>query len=194
MAGSEMSDKILSGSDAEKKATRVALVVFDIDGTLTDGGIYMGAEGESFKRFHCRDGLGIAAAVRQGLPVVLMTGRSGPIISRRAAELGIADSVMTGVAAKGRALQDLADRQGLSLGCIAFMGDDLNDLPALLRAGFSGAPADAAAEVKEQVDYVAAHQGGKGAARDFLEFILKAKGLWDQVVLSYSEDRGGNRQ
>lgn len=189
-----MSDKVLSGSEVEQKAARIELVVFDVDGTLTDGSINMGAEGEVFKRFHCRDGLAIAAAVKHGLPVFLMTGRKGPVIARRAAELGIAENVMTGVAAKGNALQNLAESKGLPLEAVAFMGDDLNDLPALLRAGFSAAPADAAVDVKERVDYVTLHKGGEGAVRDLLELILKARGLWPQIVLAYSEEGGGNRQ
>lgn len=189
-----MRDKILSGSEIKQKAARIKLVVFDVDGTLTDGSINMGTDGELFKRFHCRDGLGIATAVKHGLEVVLMTGRKGPVIVRRAAELGIAENVLTGIAAKGSALQKLAASKGLPLEAVAFMGDDLNDLPALLRAGFSAAPADAAADVQERVDYVTLHKGGEGAVRDLLELILKARGIWPQIVLAYSEEGGGNRQ
>lgn len=189
-----MTETTASGTELERKAAAIRLVALDMDGTLTDGSINIGAEGELFKRFNCRDGLAISAARRHGLRVAVITGRSGPIILRRAQELGIENDIIAGVAAKGETLRRLADSYGLPLASVAFMGDDLNDLPALLAAGLSAAPADAAADVKQKVDYLAPHAGGQGAVRDFLELILKARGLWDTIVSEYCAEGRGDRQ
>ena len=115
-------------------------------------------------------------------------------MQRRAEELGIAEDVMSGISAKKQALLALADKYNLSLEEIAFMGDDLNDLPALLAAGLSAAPADAAEDVRRRVSYVAPHNGGQGAVRDLLELILKAGGIWDAIVEDYIEERKEDRQ
>ena len=177
-----------------EKAKKIKLVALDMDGTLTDGSINIGGDGELFKRFNAKDGLGITTAVRHGLRVAVITGRKGPIVQRRAEELGIAEDVMSGISAKKKALQALADKYNLSLKEIAFMGDDLNDLPALLTAGLSAAPADAAADVRQHVSYIATHNGGQGAVRDLLELILKARGLWAAIVEEYTEEGKGDRQ
>lgn len=178
----------------EQKAAAIRLVALDMDGTLTDGSINIGPQGELFKRFNCRDGLVISAARRHGLRVAVITGRTGPIIRRRAQELGIEDDILAGVSAKGEALRQLARSYGLPLSSIAFMGDDLNDLPALLAAGLSAAPADAAEDVKRRVDYLAPHGGGQGAVRDLLEFILQARGLWDTIINEYCGEGRADRQ
>jgi 3-deoxy-D-manno-octulosonate 8-phosphate phosphatase (KDO 8-P phosphatase) len=189
-----MASQKLSLEELEKKAKKIKLVALDMDGTLTDGSINIGGDGELFKRFNAKDGLGITTAVRHGLRVAVITGRKGPIVQRRAEELGIAEDVMSGISAKKKALQALADKYNLSLKEIAFMGDDLNDLPALLTAGLSAAPADAAADVRQRVSYIATHNGGQGAVRDLLELILKARGLWAAIVEEYTEEGKGDRQ
>ena len=189
-----MASQKLSPEQLHQKASKIQLVALDMDGTLTDGSINIGSEGELFKRFNAKDGLGITAARRHGLRISVITGREGPIIRRRTEELGIAEDVMSGISAKKKALQALADKYHLSLEEIAFMGDDLNDLPALLAAGLSAAPADAAEDVKENVAYIAPHEGGKGAVRDLLELILKARGIWDAIVEEYTEEGKGDRQ
>ena len=166
----------LSPEALQQKAKKIKLVALDMDGTLTDGSINIGGEGELFKRFNAKDGLGITAARRHGLRVAVITGRKGAIAQRRAEELGIAEDVMTGISAKRKALQALAEKYKLSLAEIAFMGDDLNDLPALKIAGLSAAPADATEDVKQRVEYITPHKGGRGAVRDLLELILKARG------------------
>ena len=177
-----------------EKAKKIKLVALDMDGTLTDGSINIGGDRELFKRFNAKDGLGITTAVRHGLRVAVITGRKGPIVQRRAEELGIAEDVMSGISAKKKALQALADKYNLSLKEIAFMGDDLNDLPALLTAGLSAAPADAAADVRQRVSCIATHNGGQGAVRDLLELILKARGIWTAIVEEYTEEGKGDRQ
>ena len=154
----------------------------------------IGVEGELFKRFNAKDGLGITAARRYGLRVAVITGRKGTIVQRRAEELGIAEDVMTGISAKKKALQALAEKYNVSLDEIAFMGDDLNDLPALKIAGLSAAPADATEDVKQRVEYITPHKGGQGAVRDLLELILKARGIWDAIVEEYTEEGKEDRQ
>ena len=177
-----------------EKAKKIKLVALDMDGTLTDGSINIGGEGELFKRFNAKDGLGITAARRHGLRVAVITGRKGPIVQRRAEELGITEDVMSGISAKKKALLVLADKYNLSLEEIAFMGDDLNDLPALLTAGLPAAPADAAEDVRQYVSYISPHNGGHGAVRDLLELILKARGIWPAIVEEYTEEGKGDRQ
>ncbi len=177
-----------------EKAKKIKLVALDLDGTLTDGSINIGAEGELFKRFNAKDGLGITAAVRHGLRISVITGRKGPIVQRRTEELGIAADALSGISAKKQALQSLAEKYDLSMEEIAFMGDDLNDLPALLAAGLSAAPADAADDVKLQVHYLSPRSGGQGAVRDLLELILKARGVWDTVVEEYTKEGNEVRQ
>ena len=189
-----MNNDILFSQELISKAARIRLVALDMDGTLTDGSINIGAEGELFKRFNAKDGLGITVARRHGLRISVITGRKGPIIRRRTEELGIAEDVMSGISAKKQALLTLADKYNLTLDEIAFMGDDLNDLPALLAAGLSAAPADAAEDVKKAVEYVAPHKGGQGAVRDLLELILKARGIWNRIVEEYTEEGKEVRQ
>jgi len=177
-----------------EKAKKIKLVALDMDGTLTDGSINIGAEGELFKRFNAKDGLGITAAVRHGLHISVITGRKGPIVQRRTEELGIAADALSGISAKKQALQALAEKYDLSMEEIAFMGDDLNDLPALLAAGLSAAPADAADDVKLRVHYLSPRSGGQGAVRDLLELILKARGIWDTIVEEYTKEGNEVRQ
>ena len=185
---------ILSLNELKRKASKIQLVALDMDGTLTDGSINIGSEGELFKRFDAKDGLGITTARRHGLRIAVITGRKGPIIQRRTEELGIGEDVMSGVSAKKKALQILADKYNLSLEEIAFMGDDLNDLSALHVAGLSAAPADAAEDVKQNVDFIAPHKGGRGAVRDLRELILKARGIWDAIVEEYIKEGKEDRQ
>ena len=189
-----MTSEKLSLEALQQKAKKIKLVALDMDGTLTDGSINIGVEGELFKRFNAKDGLGITAARRHGLCVAVITGRKGAIVQRRAEELGIAEDVMTGISAKKKALQALAEKYNVSLDEIAFMGDDLNDLPALQAAGLSAAPADATEDVKQRVEYVTPHKGGQGAVRDLLELILKARGIWDAILEEYTEEGKEDRQ
>ena len=189
-----MESQKLSHEALQQKAKQIKLVALDMDGTLTDGSINIGAEGELFKRFNAKDGLGITAARRYGLRICVITGRRGQIIQRRAEELGIGSDVMSGISDKKQAVMALAEKFELPPEAIAFMGDDLNDLPALLTVGLSAAPADAAEDVKQRVSYIAPHNGGQGAVRDLLELILKARGIWAAIVEEYTEEGNGDRQ
>ena len=164
-----------------EKARHVRCVVFDVDGVLTDGRILLGGVGEEWKFFNVRDGLRIVMARKQGLEVAFLTGRESVAVSRRAAELGV-DRVLQGVKDKAEAMKALLRETGLGREGIAYLGDDIPDLPAMRAAGFSGAVSNAAPEVLHISDWTSPNPGGKGAAGDFVEFVLRAQGLWEVAL------------
>jgi 3-deoxy-D-manno-octulosonate 8-phosphate phosphatase (KDO 8-P phosphatase) len=168
-----------------EKAKPIRMIMMDVDGVLTDGRILFSSDGVEIEAFHVRDGVGLRAAQRAGLVTALLTGRVSPAVARRAKELGISE-IHQGIPDKVETYEVLLRRYGLSDEAIAYVGDDLNDLPLLARAGFSAAPGDAADEVKARVAYVTAHGGGRGAVREVIELILKAQGKWEEVI----ENRG----
>ncbi len=174
----------------QEKAAAIRLLALDVDGVLTDGSIDIGAEGELFKRFNAKDGLGISIALRLGLQVAVITGRNSAIVARRCEELGI-KLLCQGVKDKFARLTELAASLGLAREQVAFLGDDLNDLPAFAAAGLKLAPADAALEVKAAADCVTEAQGGRGAVRQAVELLLKARGLWTEVIASYDKAKEG---
>jgi len=159
------------------------LVVTDVDGVLTDGTVLFLPGGGEAKAFHTRDGLAVVLARRAGLPTAIISGRSSEGVTRRARELGIA-TVLQGVADKGAALAEVLAAAGLTPQQAAYIGDDVNDLPAMLQAGLSAAPADAAFEVRAQAYMVTEARGGHGAFREFVEAILRARGEWESVTAS----------
>lgn len=167
--------------DALERAKRIKIVVFDVDGTLTDGSLLVGPQGELFKPFHCRDGMGFTLARECGLKTAFITGRKSDILSFRAKELKI-DGVWQGVKHKLLAYGELKDRFCVSDDEVAYLGDDLNDLPMLSTVSLPCAVADAATEVRDIALLVTDKPGGKGAARDVFEFIIKAQGKWEQAV------------
>jgi 3-deoxy-D-manno-octulosonate 8-phosphate phosphatase (KDO 8-P phosphatase) len=162
---------------AAPRASRIRLLVLDVDGVLTDGGLVYGASGEEAKRFHVHDGLALVAALRAGLQVAVLSSRASAAVTRRMAELGVAE-IHQGVADKAQALDALRERLGLRVAEVAVMGDDLPDLAAMGRAGLALAPANAAAEVKRAAHWVARRRGGEGAVREAIEMLLKARRAW----------------
>lgn len=158
-----------------ERAAAVRLMVFDVDGVLTDGSLYYGENGEVFKRFHALDGHGLRLLMEGGVKVALVTGRSGPIVARRAAELGIAD-VQQGVRDKGAALAELAQRHAVQLTETGFMGDDVIDLSAMQRAGFAASVPNAPGYVAQAAHWVATQPGGSGAVRECCDLLLAARG------------------
>ena len=165
----------------DERAARIKAVVFDVDGVLTDGGLWYGPDGEVMKRFDVKDGHAMVLARLTQLPVALLTARTSRIVDTRAAELKLA-KVFQGRREKGPAFEELARELGFLPTELAYMGDDVNDLPAMTRSGLSGCPADAVPEVREAVHFVAKHPGGRGAAREFIELVLKATGRWDAAL------------
>ena len=171
----------------EQRAAKVKAIILDVDGVLTDGSLIYGAEGE-WKVFHVRDGHGIVMARMAGLRTALLTGRVSEAVKRRAAELKV-DALREGIVHKSRALDDLIDALHVSLDQVCYAGDDLVDLPVMQRVGFPATVADAAAEVREASAWVSRWPGGHGAVRELVEFILKSKGLWAEMVKRHQQER-----
>jgi len=169
---------------AVENARQVKLVIFDVDGVLTDGGIYIGAAGELYKAFNAKDGLGVTLAQLAGLETAIITGRQSPQVACRAQELHI-NHVMQGQMDKRAAYQQLKAKLGLEDEQIAYLGDDLIDLPVMVQVGFTAAPADASPEVRRLAQAVSSHEGGHGAVREILEFILKVQGKWEPLIAQY---------
>ncbi len=165
----------------------IEMMVFDVDGVLTEGSILYVDTGAEGKMFDVKDGLGIRVASRAGLKTAIMTGRSSRVVERRARDLRMLD-VIERVADKASALRRLAADKAMSLEHIAFMGDDLNDREAMRAAGVSFAPADAVPEIREIADLVTDAPGGRGAARQAVEAVLKAQDRWKSAVESYLAD------
>ncbi len=160
----------------------IALLVLDVDGVLTAGGIVQSAarDGSAWmetKAFHVRDGLGLAIWGRAGKQIALMSGRVSPVLEHRAAEIGISE-VLQGIGDKGNALRELLARRGLTAEQAAFVGDDVIDVPALQLAGLAVAVADACPEAVAVAHHVTLRPGGRGAVREVIERILRCQGLW----------------
>ena len=163
----------------------VSLLLLDVDGVMTDGGIiYQGSDTE-LKRFHIQDGMGITLAVRAGLKVGILTGRSSPMVERRGRELSMA-VVKQGFHDKLEGFLEILREQAIDPLHVAYIGDDVQDLPVLWRAGFSAAPADAVPEVRSEVHYVCRRAGGQGAVREFIDLVLEHKGLKARVIASFT--------
>lgn len=152
------------------------LFITDIDGVWTDGGMYYTAEGDVMKRFCVKDGWGVIFLRHLGVPVAIMTGENTQIVARRAAKLKIEECHL-GVKDKLTLAREVCDRMGITLDDVAFIGDDINDLPLLKAVGCSGCPSNTPDYVKAQVDYVGTVHGGEGAFREFVETILKRENL-----------------
>jgi len=174
---------------SEDRARQVRLLIFDVDGVLTGGQIFIGPSGEALKVFHVRDGLGIAAAHRAGLKTAVITGRESEMVQRRCAELAI-DDVCQGARDKVKVLVELAAKHNIMLSEVGYIGDDLNDLAAMAKVGFACTVADAVPEVKAAAHYVASREGGCGAVREIIELVLKVQGKWDLIVETYSRPGG----
>jgi len=171
-------------SDALTRAAKVKLMIFDVDGVLTDGGLLFGAEGEVIKRFHVHDGLGIRLLQESGVITALITARQSPIVARRAVDLGI-HHVHQGVHNKYDALERLLNQTGLTADVCGFAGDDIIDLPVLTRVGFAAGVPNGHPEVTARVHYVTHEAGGNGAVRNICDFILRAQGNYDAALAPY---------
>jgi len=159
----------------------VKAAIFDVDGVLTDGRIYIGEAGEVFKAFSTLDGHGLKLLARGGIVPVVITGRDSPAVRRRVADLGLAEALY-GVHDKQAAAEQVLQRLGLGWAQLAVIGDDWPDLPLMQRAAFACAPANAHAEVKAVAHHVTAAAGGHGAAREFCDLLLMASGRYAQLL------------
>jgi 3-deoxy-D-manno-octulosonate 8-phosphate phosphatase (KDO 8-P phosphatase) len=171
----------LSLDVVESRARKVQLVLLDVDGVLTDGSVIIGEDGREAKAFNIRDGAGLVWAQREGLQVGLLSARPSQATAHRAAELGIDLVLQTGPDKRSAYLALLRER-ALTDYQVAYMGDDLLDLPILGRVGLSAAPVDAAEEVLSRVHWVSRFGGGRGAVRELVELVLRARTRWDRFV------------
>ena len=165
----------------QAKAALVKLLLFDVDGVLTDGKILMHPDGTESKQFDIKDGTGLVWAQRAGLKVGVLSARSSAATAQRAAQLGIT-IVHQGVPSKIRAYDAILRQHGLTDADVAYMGDDVLDLPVITRAGLSASPSDAVDEVRTRVDYVSRASGGAGAARELVELVLKSQDRWERLL------------
>jgi 3-deoxy-D-manno-octulosonate 8-phosphate phosphatase (KDO 8-P phosphatase) len=163
--------------EAVERAARVKLMIFDVDGVLTDGGLHYGMEGEIIKRFHVQDGLGIRLLQDFGVQTALITARQSPIVLRRATDLGI-QHVQQGVHDKAEAFEHLLEKTGLSETDCGYAGDDLIDLPVMTRVAFAASVPNAHPEVISRAHFVSQSYGGGGAVRNICDFIMRANGSY----------------
>jgi len=170
--------------DLSQRARQVRLALFDVDGVMTDGTLFVSGQGESFKPFNILDGLGLKLLKSSGVATGILTGRSSAAVSARAGELDI-DHLIQGANDKLRAYIDLQQQLGLDDEQICYMGDDLPDLPVLRRCGLALSPPGAVDEVRSEVHFVTRTRGGKGAVREACELIMRAQGSWDAHVEPY---------
>ena len=178
--------------DVAARARKIRLLVMDVDGVLTDGRMVLAESGDELKMFHTHDGIGLALAHRAGLRTAMVTGETSPIAKARGAKLGV-DRVLLGARRKGESVDALLAEYGWDASSLAYIGDDLLDIPALQRAGLAVAVADAVADVKAVAHVVTRAPGGHGAVRECVELILRAQGVWDEVFRAYVEEHGGQR-
>jgi len=176
-------------SSAESKARKIKAIILDVDGVLTDGGLIYGPDGES-KVFNVRDGHGIVMARLAGIRTAFLTGRTSDVVKRRAAELKV-DVLRDGVVKKGEALYELLKLLDVKAEQVCYAGDDLVDLAVMRQVGLPATVVDAVPEVKAAAAWISTTPGGQGAVRELIEFILKSKGLWDEIVKRHEQERYG---
>lgn len=155
--------------------------VIDVDGTMTDAGIYYDNNGNELKKFCTKDAAGFFAAHQVGIQIMVLTGRECPAVTRRMEEMGV-EYICQNVKDKKSFLDNFMKEKGISREEVGYIGDDLNDYPSMQLAGFVGCPADACEEIKEIADYVSGIKGGYGAVRDIISYVLKQRGQWRQAI------------
>jgi 3-deoxy-D-manno-octulosonate 8-phosphate phosphatase (KDO 8-P phosphatase) len=170
--------------EARARAAGIKLMIFDVDGVLTDGSLHFTDAGSEVKVFNAHDGLGMRLLQAAGIKLAIITGRNAPCVAHRMKNLEI-EHVHQGVKNKLIVLRELLARLGLEASEAGFMGDDLIDLQAMAACGFSAAPGDAMEVARRQADYVAGRPGGRGAAREVCEFILAAQGKLEAAQAPY---------
>lgn len=180
--------QIATPNSLSESLQAVKAVILDVDGVLTDGGIYYDPTGREIKRFHVADGLGIELLRHAGLRVAILSGRVSEALTRRAAELKVAECYQ-GVRDKKAQIEKLRQQWQVKADELLYVGDDLNDLPALEAVGVRVAVANAAPEIKERAHYITQAPGGNGAVREVCEWLLKARGEWERTIERYLQSR-----
>ena len=165
-------------------AKKIKLMIFDVDGVLTDGKLYFSNNGEESKAFNSKDGLGIKMLLTVGIEVAIITGRKSTIVARRARELGI-KHLYQGQVTKLAAFNELVEQLQVNKSEVAYMGDDINDIPVLQQVGLSVAPQDALEYVQQQASFITSKAAGHGAARQVCDLLLQAQDKWQQALATY---------
>lgn len=163
------------------KYLKIKYLIIDVDGTLTDAGIYYDENGNELKKFCTKDAAGFFTAHQVGIKIMVLTGRECAATTRRMTEMKV-DYLVQNIKDKIAYLDDFIQREKLSYEEIGYLGDDLNDLAGMQKAGFAGCPEDACEEIKEICDYVSAVKGGHGAVRDIISHLLKERGEWESAI------------
>jgi len=163
-----------SGKVSRKLLSQIRLFATDVDGVLTDAGMYYAESGDEWKKFNTRDGMGIKLLQRAGIITAIVTQERTKLVARRAEKLAIPE-LHQGVMDKLTVIREMAARHGLTLSQVAYIGDDINDLETLKEVGFSASPADGLPDIVAAVDYVCQKKGGEGAVREIIEMILEAQ-------------------
>jgi 3-deoxy-D-manno-octulosonate 8-phosphate phosphatase (KDO 8-P phosphatase) len=177
----------LSQEEVLARARAVRAIVLDVDGVLTDSSLFYGPRGEYLKAFSSRDGFAIKLAQSEGIPVAILSGRLAPAVKARLADLAIPRTLtVQGSRDKKADIVTLAARLGLDLREVAYMGDDVPDLPALASAGLAACPADASEEARELSHVVCRAPGGYGAVRELVKLILEARGRWSELMKAWA--------
>ncbi|MCL4110015.1 UNVERIFIED_CONTAM: hypothetical protein GTU68_038232 [Idotea baltica] len=173
------------------KANNIKLVIFDVDGVLTDGGLYFDNQGQEYKAFNSKDGLGIRMLMDSGVNIAIITGRKSDLVKHRAANLKISpDLIYQGYSDKRIAYNEILEKTGFLTNEIAYVGDDLIDLPVMSKVGFAISVGDAHWFVKEKSHFITEAVGGRGAAREVCELILSAQGKLDHIFQNYLDGDG----
>ena len=172
-------------SEVVRKASKIKLIVLDNDGVFTDGRVYVTNNGGESKAYDIRDGFGVVMARKLGIQFAIITGLLTPIVEYRAKQLGI-EELRQGFTDKLDLMKELIAKYELDPEEVAYMGDDIFDLPVIKYVGFGAAPGDAYPLVKEGADWVSVNPGGRGAVRELIDFIVKARGEWDLVLKTYT--------
>lgn len=165
----------------KKDLSKIRLIIVDVDGTMTDGGLYYDSNGNEIKKFCSKDAAGFWAAENVGIKMMVLTGRESPMVSRRLTELKT-DYLIQGIKDKKSWLKQFLSDHDYKKYSIAYIGDDVNDIGPMGYAGFIGCPADSCKEILDMADYISPIKGGYGAARDVIEHILRERGQWDSAI------------
>ena len=168
----------------EDRAKNIKLIVFDVDGVMTDGSLYLCDDGQEYKAFNSHDGLGMKMLKASGVEMAIITGRTSNVVVKRAENTGVTHFYQ-GVEDKLEALEQLAQKLGLELSQCAFMGDDVVDLPPMRRSGLALAVPAAPTLVKQHAHYVTTREGGRGAVREVVELIMQAQGTYDAQMARF---------
>lgn len=166
---------------SKEQLKEIKYLVIDVDGTMTDAGIYYDEHGNELKKFCTKDAAGFFAAHQAGMEILVLTGRECAATTRRMTEMKV-DYLVQNCKDKVTYLKQFMEEKGITKDQLGYLGDDLNDLPGMQLCGFAGCPADACVEIKKYADYVATTKGGEGAVRDIIEYMLRVRDEWDWCV------------